>query len=272
MRKLGSLEVTLVGLGCNNFGMRIDEERSARRRSRRPRRRHQFLRHRRRLRPDGLGAVPRPALAAPARRSGHRHQVRRAHRRRPESRRRQCPLGRRGGRGQPAPARHRPHRPVPAARARSQRAHRGDAHRRWTGWCATARSARSATPTSRVSRSTRPSRLGAAGPRPVRERAESFQPAAPGAARRTSSRRAFGDGLGVLPYFPLASGLLTGKYRRGAPAPEGTRLSQLPEERAARVMSDRNFDQVDALGPRSRPIEVTRSSSSRSRGWPPSRP
>jgi aryl-alcohol dehydrogenase-like predicted oxidoreductase len=55
------------------------------------------------------------------------------------------------------------------------------------------------------------------------------------------------DGLGVLPYFPLASGLLTGKYQRGAPAPEGTRLSQLPEERAARVMSDRNFDQVDRL-------------------------
>jgi aryl-alcohol dehydrogenase-like predicted oxidoreductase len=54
-------------------------------------------------------------------------------------------------------------------------------------------------------------------------------------------------GLGVLPYFPLASGLLTGKYQRGAPAPEGTRLSQLPEERAARVMSDRNFDQVDEL-------------------------
>jgi aryl-alcohol dehydrogenase-like predicted oxidoreductase len=54
-------------------------------------------------------------------------------------------------------------------------------------------------------------------------------------------------GLGVLPYFPLASGLLTGKYRRGEPAPEGTRLSMLPEERAARVMSDGNFDQVDQL-------------------------
>jgi aryl-alcohol dehydrogenase-like predicted oxidoreductase len=54
-------------------------------------------------------------------------------------------------------------------------------------------------------------------------------------------------GLGVLPYFPLASGLLTGKYRRGEPAPQGTRLSQLPEERAARVMSERNFDQVDHL-------------------------
>jgi aryl-alcohol dehydrogenase-like predicted oxidoreductase len=55
------------------------------------------------------------------------------------------------------------------------------------------------------------------------------------------------DGLGMLPYFPLASGLLTGKYRRSEPPPEGTRLSQLPEERAARVMSDRNFDGVDRL-------------------------
>jgi aryl-alcohol dehydrogenase-like predicted oxidoreductase len=32
-------------------------------------------------------------------------------------------------------------------------------------------------------------------------------------------------GLGLLPFFPLASGLLTGKYRRGEQAPEGTRLS-----------------------------------------------
>ena len=31
-------------------------------------------------------------------------------------------------------------------------------------------------------------------------------------------------GLAFLPYFPLASGLLTGKYRQGQPAPEGTRL------------------------------------------------
>ena len=31
-------------------------------------------------------------------------------------------------------------------------------------------------------------------------------------------------GIGFVPYFPLASGLLTGKYRRGEPAPEGTRL------------------------------------------------
>ena len=33
-------------------------------------------------------------------------------------------------------------------------------------------------------------------------------------------------GMGELPYFPLASGLLTGKYRMGQPAPSGSRLAQ----------------------------------------------
>ena len=44
-------------------------------------------------------------------------------------------------------------------------------------------------------------------------------------------------GVGYVPYFPLASGLLTGKYRRGEPAPEGTRLHgrEIPDERAARA-------------------------------------
>ena len=36
------------------------------------------------------------------------------------------------------------------------------------------------------------------------------------------------QGLGMLPYFPLASGMLTGKYRRDAPPPEGTRFSSTP--------------------------------------------
>jgi aryl-alcohol dehydrogenase-like predicted oxidoreductase len=35
-------------------------------------------------------------------------------------------------------------------------------------------------------------------------------------------------GLGVLPYFPLANGLLTGKFRRGQPLPAGTRLASRP--------------------------------------------
>jgi aryl-alcohol dehydrogenase-like predicted oxidoreductase len=51
-------------------------------------------------------------------------------------------------------------------------------------------------------------------------------------------------GLGVVPYFPLASGLLTGKYRRGEPFPEGTRLAR--SERFASVATDENFDRLEA--------------------------
>jgi aryl-alcohol dehydrogenase-like predicted oxidoreductase len=44
-------------------------------------------------------------------------------------------------------------------------------------------------------------------------------------------------GVAYVPYFPLASGLLTGKYHRGEPAPEGTRLAgrEIEDERLARV-------------------------------------
>jgi aryl-alcohol dehydrogenase-like predicted oxidoreductase len=49
-------------------------------------------------------------------------------------------------------------------------------------------------------------------------------------------------GIGVLPYFPLASGLLTGKYKRGEPTPEGTRLSGRGE-----VFTDETFDKLEAL-------------------------
>jgi aryl-alcohol dehydrogenase-like predicted oxidoreductase len=49
-------------------------------------------------------------------------------------------------------------------------------------------------------------------------------------------------GLGVLPYFPLASGLLTGKYRRGAERPQGTRLAERDE-----VFTDETFDQLEAF-------------------------
>jgi aryl-alcohol dehydrogenase-like predicted oxidoreductase len=52
-------------------------------------------------------------------------------------------------------------------------------------------------------------------------------------------------GQGFLPFFPLASGLLTGKYRRGEPAPQGTRLGSSP--RGAQMLADRNFDVVEAL-------------------------
>jgi aryl-alcohol dehydrogenase-like predicted oxidoreductase len=51
-------------------------------------------------------------------------------------------------------------------------------------------------------------------------------------------------GLGVVPFFPLASGLLTGKYRRGEAFPEGTRLAS--SDRFAGLASDENFDKVEA--------------------------
>ncbi|MDA8061929.1 MAG: aldo/keto reductase [Actinomycetota bacterium] len=47
-------------------------------------------------------------------------------------------------------------------------------------------------------------------------------------------------GVGVLPYFPLANGLLTGKYRRGEPMPEGTRLS-------GREIEAGTFERIEAL-------------------------
>ena len=50
-------------------------------------------------------------------------------------------------------------------------------------------------------------------------------------------------GLGLLPYFPLASGLLTGKHKRGAPA-KGTRLEM---QAFSGFMNDKNFDIVEKL-------------------------
>jgi aryl-alcohol dehydrogenase-like predicted oxidoreductase len=49
-------------------------------------------------------------------------------------------------------------------------------------------------------------------------------------------------GLGFVPYFPLASGLLTGKYRRGEAAPAGTRMTGRAE-----IASEQQFDVIDAL-------------------------
>ncbi len=49
-------------------------------------------------------------------------------------------------------------------------------------------------------------------------------------------------GLGFVPFFPLASGLLTGKYRRGEAAPAGTRLAD-----RAQVATDEQFDVVEAV-------------------------
>jgi aryl-alcohol dehydrogenase-like predicted oxidoreductase len=49
-------------------------------------------------------------------------------------------------------------------------------------------------------------------------------------------------GLGVLPYFPLANGLLTGKVRRGQDAPEGSRIAT-----RSHLITDEKLDTVEAL-------------------------
>jgi aryl-alcohol dehydrogenase-like predicted oxidoreductase len=49
-------------------------------------------------------------------------------------------------------------------------------------------------------------------------------------------------GIGYVPYFPLESGLLTGKYRRGEPHPDGARLSGRDDE-----LTDERFAQVEEL-------------------------
>ena len=47
------------------------------------------------------------------------------------------------------------------------------------------------------------------------------------------------SGLAFLPYFPLASGLLSGKYRAGEPPPEGTRLAAMGERAASQLTDER---------------------------------
>jgi aryl-alcohol dehydrogenase-like predicted oxidoreductase len=57
-------------------------------------------------------------------------------------------------------------------------------------------------------------------------------------------------GLGFLPYFPLASGLLTGKYASKDDRPEGTRITLMAQampERAAQTLSDENFAIIGKL-------------------------
>lgn len=57
-------------------------------------------------------------------------------------------------------------------------------------------------------------------------------------------------GIGFLPYFPLASGLLTGKYSSKEDRPEGTRITLMAQampERAAQTLTDENFAIIGKL-------------------------
>lgn len=52
-------------------------------------------------------------------------------------------------------------------------------------------------------------------------------------------------GIGLIPYFPLESGVLTGKYKQGAPIPPGSRMDKAANFR--RSLTDANFAKVAAL-------------------------
>lgn len=54
-------------------------------------------------------------------------------------------------------------------------------------------------------------------------------------------------GIAYLPYFPLASGLLTGKFHRGEPLPEGTRVAGWSAERRGEQLTDATWDRIEEL-------------------------
>ena len=55
-------------------------------------------------------------------------------------------------------------------------------------------------------------------------------------------------GLGLLPYYPLASGLLTGKYKRGEPYPLGSRFDTIKErDYASRFITEANWPRLERL-------------------------
>lgn len=76
-------------------------------------------------------------------------------------------------------------------------------------------------------------------------------------------------GLGILPYYPLAAGLLTGKYRPGEPPPPGTRLST-PNRFYDGLLNDRNFARLAKLEAFAR--ERDRSILELAIGWQASQP
>ena len=244
IRNLGQsgLRVSTIGLGCNNFGGRIDQEAT------------RAVIHKaldlgitlfdtadtygeRGGSETVMGETPR--RRPQAHRAGH--QVRHADGRCRREGGRLAPLHHERGRGQPAPAAHRLDRPLPDAPARSAHADRGDA----------ARARRPGTPgQGALHRLLELSRLAGGGGAVDREGAQPERASSPA---RTSIRWLVRDvvepqlrpamlqyGMGLLPFFPLASGLLTGKYRRNAPLPAGTRLANT-QRLADRYLTERNW-------------------------------
>lgn len=54
-------------------------------------------------------------------------------------------------------------------------------------------------------------------------------------------------GIGITPFSPLAQGLLTGKYKKGEPYPEGSRATHQADKQIKNLLTDENLDRVEKL-------------------------
>ena len=251
IRRLGNsgLAVSAVGLGCNNFGMPHRPRPHPRGDPRRARRRHHPVRHRRpvrRIRDDASArssqgqrddVVLATKFGSDLARSGSRNGADWGAR---GSRR----YIRTGRRVIAAPAAHRLDRPVPAAPTRpatpieetlsalTDLVREGKVrylgHSNFSGW-----QTAEAEWTARTRGHER--FISAQNEYSWLDRAASSPTWCPALQHY---------GVGLLPFFPLASGLLTGKYRRGAAAPAGTRLAGGP---MASRLASADFDVIEAL-------------------------
>lgn len=55
------------------------------------------------------------------------------------------------------------------------------------------------------------------------------------------------NGMGIVPFSPLAQGLLTGKYRKGSPLPEGSRATHQTDKQINQLLTEKNLDIVEKL-------------------------
>lgn len=64
-------------------------------------------------------------------------------------------------------------------------------------------------------------------------------------------------GIGITPFSPLAQGLLTGKYKKGEPYPEGSRATHQADKQVNNLLTDENLDKVEALNRIAEGIGIT---------------
>ena len=55
------------------------------------------------------------------------------------------------------------------------------------------------------------------------------------------------NGLGIVPFSPLSQGLLTGKYKKGQPLPEGSRATHQADKQINQLLTEENLDKVEKL-------------------------